>query len=63
MISASPAVGGSIENWVMFEQGALLRVSAVFAGPAQSIGPASAIPARAIRASEEKDYLSITFES
>jgi len=23
MLSASPAVGGSIENWIMFEHGAL----------------------------------------
>ena len=39
MLSAKPASGGSIENWIMFENGASKRASAVFAGPAQSIGP------------------------
>ena len=39
MLCASPASGGSIKNWVMFEHGASQCVSAVFAGPAQSIRP------------------------
>ena len=49
MLSASPAVGGSIKNWVMFEHGALKRASAVFAGPAQSIGPLEVMPPKSFR--------------
>jgi len=32
MLSASPEVGGSIENWIMFENGASKRASAVLPG-------------------------------